>query len=136
MTGFVMHLQGASQYRRFEQVESFVGEDPGGAFGLLAAHERFMTPLAFGLAKFRCAGRDWEYLATVGGIAYFVENELYVNSRRFFIDADYETISTKLNTELAADATRSKELRVSLQHIEEAMLRSLWELSRTEGGGL
>jgi len=133
MTGFVMHLQGASEYRRFEDVESFVGEDPSGEFGLLMGHERFMTPLVFGLAKFRCAGQGWQYLATVGGLAYFADGALCVNTRRFLVDANYDNISARLATELAEEAARSKDLRDSLQRIEEAMLRSLWELNRADG---
>lgn len=136
MNAFIMHLQGAAQYQRFDQVESFVGEEPQGMFGLLAAHERFMAPLEFGLARFRPAGGNWQYIATVGGIAYFKENELFINTRRFFVDTDYAAISDRLSMELAEEAAHSKELRDSLMRIEEAMLRSLWQLTRAAGGGL
>jgi len=135
MNGFALHLQGAAQYSRFDEVESFVGEDPSGGFGLLARHERFMTPVLFGLARFRPMDRDWVYLATTGGIAYFVDDALYVSTRRFIVGDDYDSISSKLATELAAEEDKTRELRDSLRHIEEAMLRRLWQLNRSEGAG-
>ena len=134
MSGFVMHLLSAGDCRRIEGVRSFVGEDASGAFGLLPRHERFMTPLVFGLARFLGADGSWQYLATVGGIAYFSGGELSVSTRRFLLNADYSAISAALGEELTAEEKQSRELRDSLHRIQEAMLRRLWQLRRGEGG--
>jgi len=42
---FTLHLRDASQYERIEGVESFVGRDESGSFGILAGHARMMTAL-------------------------------------------------------------------------------------------
>ena len=39
MSGFSLHLQGARQYECIPSVESFIGEDASGRFGLLTGHE-------------------------------------------------------------------------------------------------
>lgn len=128
-----MHLMSADGYRRVEGVQSFVGEDESGAFGLLPRHERFMTPLRFGLGRFRGGDGPWQYLATVGGIAYFAGGELSVSTRRFLVNPDYAAISAALDAELAEEQKQSQELRESLRHIEETMLRRLWQLRRGAG---
>ena len=51
MNTFVLHLQSATQNERIEKVESFVGRDASGSFGILAGHAPFMTSLVFGMAR-------------------------------------------------------------------------------------
>ena len=72
---------------------SFVGEDDSGSFGILPGHARMMTLLGFGLARFRVADQDWEYLAFPGALAYFVDDQLYFNTRRYLRGKDYERLS-------------------------------------------
>lgn len=125
-----MHLYGAAEYRRIEGVQSFVGEDPSGAFGLLARHARFMTPLVYGLARFRGGGGEWRYLASVGGLVYFSGDELSLCTRRFLLDSDYTAIRAALTSRLAQEQQQTKALRDSLQRIESAMLQRLRQLQR------
>ncbi len=54
-------------------MRSFIGEDASGSFGLQAGHARFMTILEFGLARFRTAEADWQYLALPGALLYFAQ---------------------------------------------------------------
>jgi hypothetical protein len=63
---FVMHLQDATSYERIKHVESFVGADDSGSFGVQAGHARLMTSLVFGLARYRVAGEPWQYIAALG----------------------------------------------------------------------
>ena len=88
MKPFIMHVQSATQYERIEDVTAFVGEDLSGSFGILAGHQRLMTPLVFGLARFRVLDGDWQFLALPGGLLYFVGNELFLNTRRYLRDMD------------------------------------------------
>ena len=83
MNAFPLHLESATQYERIENVVSFVGEDESGSFGILPGHGRMMTLLSFGLARFRTADQDWEYLALPGALAYFVNGELHLGTRRY-----------------------------------------------------
>ena len=134
MNAFPLHLESATQYERIENVLSFVGEDGSGSFGILPGHDRMMTLLSFGLARFRTAGQDWEYLALPGALAYFVKGELHLSTRRYVRGKDYENISAALQTELLAEENALEEIKRSLRHLEEEMFKRLWKMKR--GGEL
>lgn len=134
MNGMRLILASAADVRRIEAVESFVGEDASGQFGVLPGHARLMTPLAFGLARYRVAGGDWQYLATTGGVLDTDGEEIRIATRRFLIDADYATLSAALDAELAQESAAIQALHQSLQRIEEGVVRRLWELRRSPAG--
>ncbi len=131
MKSFVLHLQDATQYERVEHVTSFVAEDDSGRFGLLAGHENMMTSLVFGLARYRVHDQAWQYLAVPGALVYFLNNELYLSTRRYLRDDDYERISTALREQLHAEEQALHTIRASLHQMEEEMLKRLWQLSRS-----
>lgn len=130
MKTFVLHLQSATQYERVDDVESFVGEDVSGSFGVLAGHARMMTSLAFGLARYRSAGGGWRYLAQPGAILYFLDNQLYINTRRYVRGEDYETISATLSHELRLEEKNLQGLKENLGRLEDEMFKRLWRLQR------
>ena len=130
MRTFTLHLQDATHHERVDGVESFVGRDPSGAFGLLAGHERFMTALVFGLARFRYAGGDWEYLAVPGALIYFLNDALFLNTRRYLRDPSYQRISGLLLEQLAAEERDLAAVQESLHRLEREILRRLWALGR------
>ena len=66
MNSFVMNLYDATNELIVEDVSTFVGMDASGSFGIQANHDRFMTTLVFGLARFRQQSEDWQYLALPG----------------------------------------------------------------------
>jgi F-type H+-transporting ATPase subunit epsilon len=127
---FVLHLQDSRRYDRIAGVESFVGSDESGSFGLMAGHERFMTCLVFGLARFRRDGGHREYLAVPGALVYFVDDELFLSTRRYFRGSDYRTISGQLTNQLTAEERDLAVIRESLRRLEGEMLKHLWELGR------
>ncbi|MBX3327004.1 MAG: F0F1 ATP synthase subunit epsilon [Nitrospira sp.] len=129
MTSFVMHLQSATQYERIERVTMFVGEDSSGSFGIMAGHQRMMTPLQFGLARFR-TNDDWEFLALPGGLLYFVDNELFVNTRHYLRDQDCVRITKALEEQLRKEEASLREIKDSLHRLEEEMFKRLWRLGR------
>lgn len=133
MTGFTLHLQDTTHYERIQGVVSFVGEDASGSFGLLPGHERFTTSLVFGLARFRVDKQPWTFVAVPGAIVYFVDNELYLNTRRYLYDDDYERISSLLEAQLVDEEEELAAIRNSLRRMEESMLRRLWEMRRAGG---
>ncbi len=134
MTGFRLELHGATGQHRVEAVESFVGEDPTGSFGILAGHERFVTALVFGLASFRPAGGPWHYVATSGGTAYFADGVLRVATRRFLVDRDFDAVSAALARQLASEEAELRRVRDSLHRLEEGMYRRLERLQRGREG--
>lgn len=132
MTAFVLHLQSATQYAKLDDVESFVARDASGAFGLLARHERIMTALGFGLARFRTTGGTWHYVALPGGLAYFADGELHVCSRRYVLGDDYRTVSAAVDETLRAEERALMSLKQSVNRLEHEMMRRLWRLNWRE----
>jgi F-type H+-transporting ATPase subunit epsilon len=128
MNTFVMHLQGATQYERLENVVSFVGEDDSGSFGILAGHARMMTLLSFGLARFRISNQNWEFLALPGALAYFVNGQLYLSTRRYLRGGNYEDLTIALRDELLAEEEALREMKQSVRRLEEEMFRRLWKV--------
>ena len=98
MNPFALVLCDGTHTERIERVVSFVGEDPSGSFGVLAGHERLMTWLTLGLARFRTDEGPWQYLAVPGAVLYFADNELSISTRRYVIDADYQRIRATLES--------------------------------------
>ncbi|MBS1190171.1 MAG: H+transporting two-sector ATPase delta/epsilon subunit [Rhodocyclaceae bacterium] len=134
MSTFVLHLQGGTQYERIDDAVSFVAADGSGSFGLLAGHARFMACLGLGLARFRAAEGPWHYLALPGAVLYFVDNALYVNTRRYLHDPDYRRVSAAWRDELLAEEEKLRSVAESLNRLEDEMLKRLWSLQR-EGRG-
>jgi F-type H+-transporting ATPase subunit epsilon len=130
MNTFILNLQSSDQFERIEGVESFVGEDVSGSFGLCAYHERFMTALVFGLARYRRKGEPWQYLALPGALAYFLDNQLFINARRYIRDSDYNRISEALTEQLLKEEEVLAGLKQSLRRLEEEMLKRLLDIER------
>ena len=130
MNSFSLQLLATEEQHRFEGVTSFVGEDASGSFGILAGHQRLMTSLVFGLARFRCGSDPWQYLAVPSALLYFVDDRLQICTRRYLIDTDYGRISTLLQEQLVAEEERMHSLRNSVRQMEDRILRRLWELGR------
>ncbi len=125
-----MHVQSATQYEHIEGVTSFVGEDESGSFGIRARHERMATALSYGLARYQLQQGVWRYLAFPGGILYFADNALYVSTRRFLHDADYERISAGLLEQLLKEEEELRAIKESLHRLEQEMFRRLWQMGR------
>jgi F-type H+-transporting ATPase subunit epsilon len=130
MNTFVLHLQSSTQYERIEGVTSFAGRDASGAFGILAGHERIMSLLTFGLARFRVGEANWQYLAMPGGLVYFLDNQLFLNTRRYVRSGDYETVHATLRKQFLAEEQELHDVKQSLQRLEEEMFRRLVEMNR------
>jgi len=61
-------------------------------------------------------------------VLYFNANELSLSTRRYLMDDDYECISIALHEQLLAEENELRELKKSLHHMEEEVLRRLWEI--------
>ena len=132
MNTFNLTIRDTTHTQRFEHVNSFIGEDASGSFGIQAKHARIMASLVFGLARFRLADKSWQYLAMPGALLYFVDNELMINTRRYFIDTNYQRISMALQKQLLAEEQALKSMKDSLHKMEEEVLKRMWELGRSE----
>jgi F-type H+-transporting ATPase subunit epsilon len=129
---FTLHLQGATRAERFDGVQSFVGRDRSGQFGIRAHHERLMTVLGLGLARFRQADAPWQYLGLAGGLLHFVGNELFVCTPRYIRDEREDRLTQALDEELRREQALQEEFRHSLRRLEQEMLRRLWRMPGEE----
>ena len=132
MKSFTISLQDATHAEKHEGITSFVGEDASGSFGILPNHDRMMTSLVMGLARFRVGDQDWQYIATPGALLYFDNDTLTLSCRHFFIDTDYMRISTALEEQLLEEEIQLQTQKQSLRHMEEEVLKRLWEVGRRE----
>lgn len=132
MKSFTLSLQDAAHAEKHEGITSFVGEDASGSFGILPNHDRMMTSLVMGLARFRIDVQDWQYIVTSGALLYFNNDTLTLSCRHFFIDTDYMRISTTLEEQLLEEEIQLQAQKQSLRHMEEEVLKRLWEVGRRE----
>jgi len=134
MSGFNVHLQGATQYEQLHNVVSFVAEDASGCFGLMAGHTCFVSSLVFGLSRLRYNDEHWEYLALPGAVVYFDNNQLTISTRRYLRGEDYNQISQLLSEELLQEERNLLAFKQSLEQMERAMMMRLWRIGRGEDG--
>lgn len=131
MTSFNILIQDTTHSQLYEGVTSFVGEDDSGSFGIMANHSRLMATLVMGLARFRLGELSWQYIATPGALLYFYDNQLTLSTRHFFIDEDYMRISRALEEQLLKEENQLRNQKQSLRHMEEVVLKRLWDIGRT-----
>lgn len=130
MKCFTLRLQDTSRVEEIAGVNSFVGEDSSGSFGILAGHARMMTSLITGLARFRTDGGEFTYLAMPGALLYFNENLLTLTTRHYFLDNDFMRIIRTLEQQLLAEEEALHSMKTSLHQMEEEVLKRLWEMGR------
>ena len=130
MRSFTLRLQDATRTEEFTGITSFVGEDATGSFGILAGHARMIALLTTGLARFRKGEDAWTYLAIPGAVLYFHNDVLTLSTRRYLLDDDYTRISKALQQQLLAEEDKLRSMKESLHHMEEEVLKHLWELGR------
>lgn len=134
MNTFTLKLHDATRSEQIMEVSTFVGEDNSGSFGILAGHARLMTALIIGLARFRVGEGKWQYLALPGGVLYFHDNILTINTRRYLLDDDYMRISQALQQQLLAEEEQLHSIKKSLHQMEEEVFKRLWEMGRMGTG--
>jgi F-type H+-transporting ATPase subunit epsilon len=131
---FTLWLQDATQSEEITGVTSFVGVDTSGSFGILAGHARMMTSLIIGLARFRIGESAWQYLALPGAVLYFHDNVLTLSTRRYLLGDDYMHISQALQQQLLAEEEKLYAMKESLHHMEEEVLKRLWQMNHKGTG--
>ncbi len=129
-SGITLHLQSAVRCERFDKVQSFVGSDASGSFGIQPGRARFMTVLDSGLSRFRSTQGAWQYLACPGAVLRFADDQLTVSTRRYLCDEDYQRISELLAGQLAQEEEALRSVKDNLQQLEQELFRRLRTLDR------
>lgn len=127
---FSLILRDSVHEERFDHVQSFLGEDESGSFGIFAGHARFMTVLAFGLAQFKMDDGQQHFVALAGGLLFMRGDLLTLGTRRFVTDVNFERISEKLRSEIAREERELRATRESLHTLEDSVLKRLYDLGR------
>ncbi len=129
-----LSLQSAARSERIDGVASFVGRDASGSFGILPGRARLITVLDYGLARFRPVDGDWRYLACPGGVLYLDAGMLFVSTRRYVVDTDFDRISAVLAGQLAREEAALADVKDNLRRLEQELFRRLGRLERGEVG--
>lgn len=130
MREFTVVIQDSSGSREFPGATSFVGEDASGSFGIKAGHARMIASLVIGLARFRDGEGTWRYAALPGAVLHFDDDVLTLSTRRCLVGEDYTLISTALREQLISEEQKLHATKESLRHMEEEILKRLWEIGR------
>jgi F-type H+-transporting ATPase subunit epsilon len=130
MSGFRLVLHDSTHVETVDGVTAFVAEDDSGSFGIRAGCTRTATVLTLGLARYRCGEAPWQYLALPRAVLYFNNDELTISTRHFLRGDDYTRISAAMDKELLAEEQQLRTMKKSLRHMEEEILRRMWEMGR------
>lgn len=132
MNRFVLALQDSRHVEEIPDVTTFMGEDASGSFSIWANHAPLMTVLDTGLVRFRRSDGDWEYLAQPGGLLTVGQNRVTLSTRRYFRGNDYEVVASRLRETLKAEENSLLTIRASLRHMEDEVLRRLYDVQRQD----
>ena len=130
MKTFRLRLMSMARSELIPDVVRFTGRDAAGSFGILANASRRITALAFGLAHFQNAAGKIEYLALPGGMLYFVDNELRIATTNFVRSSGLEEISVALDRQLRQEEADLRDVKQSLQRLDEEIMKRMYELKR------
>ena len=66
----------------------------------------------------------------LGAVLSFADNQLFLNTRRYLRDDDYERVSELLTGQLAEEEAELKSVKDNLQRLEHELFRRLHQLDR------
>ena len=72
----------------------------------------------------------WHYLACPGAVLSFADDQLFLNTRRYLRDDDYQRVSELLTGQLSAEEAELKSVKDNLQRLEHELFRRLHQLER------
>ncbi len=126
----IVRLSSATRVETIDDVDAFEGEDASGRFSLWPHAQRTVACLHFGPARQRCADGREQFLALPGAVLHFVHPELAIATRRYVRSTSYAEVLRALDDELRREAESLREVRASVQRLDEELLRRLWQLER------
>ncbi len=129
MSAFTMIVRDSQHEVRFDDIESFVGRDASGSFGIEAHAETLLAVLVFGLARFRTTDGEWHYLALPGALCHFADNRLTLTATQFLHSRDVERMTAALEQELRISETNIRSTKVAIRRMEQTLMRKIWEMS-------
>jgi len=126
----LIYLLVVAQFRSYGVPLIIMAPIPLTLIGILPGHAPMCTVLEFGLARFRAAGGEWQFIAAPGAVLRLAGQELHFSTRRYLRDADFERVRVALREQLLAEENALRDIRNGLRRLEEEMLKRLWKLGR------
>jgi F-type H+-transporting ATPase subunit epsilon len=65
-------------------------------------------------------------------LAYFIDNGLFLSTRRYLRDREYTSIAAALDEQLRAEEESLLVVKRSVSHLEEEMFKRLWRMGRRQ----
>lgn len=130
MKTFRLHLMSPDKSEWISDVFRFTGQDSAGSFGIMAHAARRITVLVFGLAHFETSDDHLEYLAMPGGVLYFIDDNLLIATTHFVRAAGLDEVTEALDQRLRKEEEGLRDIRKSLQNLDQQMMKRLYELQR------
>lgn len=124
MKTFRLQLLSPMAAEEIGNVESFMGRDSSGSFGILAGAERRVTALTFGLAQFIRGGAA-EYLALPGGVLHFAGDEMKIATTHYLRSPDRQAVLEALDKKIRLQEEGIREVKQSLKRLDEEILKRL-----------
>jgi F-type H+-transporting ATPase subunit epsilon len=125
MSSFAIELSSEDAFETLSGVESFVGVDESGSFGILARHEPLVTALDWGLCRFRLADGTIYYLGLPGGILSFAAGVLKIATPHYVRERDGATVLDRLSARMRAEEADRRDLRQLLRKLDQELLRRM-----------
>jgi len=125
MSAFVIELSSEEAAETIAGVESFVGADESGSFGILADHEPLVTALSWGLCRYRTSDGAVEFVALPGGILSFSDGALRIATSQYLRAPDSAAILAKLDERMRIEQRERHAMREMLHNLDRELLRRL-----------
>lgn len=132
MNTFTFQINDLTQTQSWHDVQSFVGTDRSGSFGIFSGHEDFVTCLQAGIARFRKSDA-WHYIAQPSGVLLFQKNVLSLSTSKCVISADPDSLEAILEDHWFVQEKARLHSKRNLIQIEQALARKFWEMNRYGG---
>ncbi len=105
-------------------------EDASGSFTLLPGHMALLTILAPGLVRLRYESGALEFVGQPGSLLRVEAGKTTVTTRRLFRGEDAEAVLELMRRQLADEESRLLSTRATLKHMEDEVLRRIFEMDR------
>ena len=125
MNAFTVEIAAEDASETIEGVESFVGVDESGSFGILAGREPLVTALGWGLCRLRTVDGAIKFLALPGGILSFENDVLRLATQHYFLAAESGTILQQLDARMRSELQDRRAMREMLHNLDRELLRRL-----------
>jgi len=105
-------------------------EDASGGFTILPGHIALLTILTPGLVRLGYENDEQEFVGQPGSLLRVEAGSVTLTSRRLFRGKDADAVLELMRHQLADEESRLRSTRATLKHMEDEILRRIFEMDR------